>query len=180
MPDETISFLTAANFDMVEKKNYKRWTVIASDVEVNDYGGWLCGGATALYQWVVSNQWLSLSMRNHSKRFKWLYTAMIDGVSQSTPWLDATIYAWSIDFKITNIRPYPIIIVMNYDGSFKWRESVFTIARSEDVWSLEYVWKRWYRTTMSVPWTGSILVNWQCYTRLINWKKQERCYKEIK
>jgi hypothetical protein len=180
MPWETLSFLTDSKFDNDVKKKYKRWKVISSDEEVDGYGWGLCGGATALYQWVVTNKWLETKMRNHSKWFRSLYTATIDGVRQAVPWIDATIYSPSLDLKITNKKPYPIIIVMNFDGTYKWIESVFTLAKNEDKWTLEYVWKRIYKATMNVKWWWTTTVNWQCHTWLINWKKQERCYKEIK
>ncbi len=179
MPNESIAFLADAKFDNAEKKNYKRGKIISSDEEVDWYWWGLCGAATALYQGTVTNKWLGIKMRNHSKRYKSLYTATIDGERQAIPWIDATIYSPSLDLTITNTKPYPIIISMNFDGTFKWRESVFTLAKVEDKWSLEYVWKRYYKTTLMVKW-GATTVNGQCHTWLINWKKQERCYKEIK
>lgn len=179
MPNESLSFLADSQFDNNEKKKYKRGKIISSDEEVDGYWWWLCGAATALYQWTVTNKWLSIKMRNHSKWYKNLYTATIDGQRQAIPWIDATIYSPSLDVTITNTKSYPIIINMNFDWTYKWVESVFTLAKAEDKWSLEYVGKRYYKTTLfvkGVP-TG---VTWQCHTWLINWKKQERCYKEIK
>lgn len=180
MPGETLSFLKASNFDMDRKELYERGTVISSDEEVEDYWGWLCGAATALYQGTVTNKWLTMSMRNHSKRYKSLYTATIDGKKQHLPWIDATIYSPSLDFTITNTKPYPIVVVMNYDGTYKWLESVFTLWKPADVGSLEYVGKRSYTATLNVKWGEKKKVTGQCHTWLINGKKQERCYKEIK
>jgi VanW like protein len=180
MPGETLSFLLDSKFDNAEKKKYKRGKIISSDEEVDGYGWWLCGAATALYQWTVTNKWLGIKMRNHSKRYKSLYTATIDGKRQALPWIDATIYSPSLDLSITNTKSYPIIIWMNFDWTYKWVESVFTLAKSEDKWALEYVWKRTYKATMFVKWWWTTTVNGQCHSWLINWKKQERCYKEIK
>lgn len=179
MPWETLSFLTDSKFDNDEKKNYKRGKIISSDEEVDGYWWWLCGAATALYQWTVTNKWLAIKMRNHSKRYKSLYTATIDGQRQAIPWIDATIYSPSLDLTITNAQSYPIIIGMNFDWKYKWRESVFTLAKPEDKGSLEYVWKRYYKTTLFVKWAPTSVTG-QCHTWVINGKKQERCYKEIK
>lgn len=180
MPWETISFLHESQFDMDRKELYKWWKVISSDEEVDDYGGGLCGAATAIYQWTVTNQWLSPKMRNHSKWYRGLYTATIDGQRQALPGVDATIYSPSLDFTLTNTRKYPIIISMNFDGEYKWLESVFTLGKSGDHGSLEYVGKRNYTATLNVKWWWKKSVTGQCHSRLINGKKQERCYKEIK
>jgi len=58
-------------------------------------------------------------MRNHSKRYKNLYTATIDGERQALPGVDATIYSPSLDLVLTNTKSYPIILAMNYDGTYK-------------------------------------------------------------
>jgi hypothetical protein len=179
MPGESLSFLKDSNFDMEHKKIYKRGKVIASDIEVDDYGGGLCGAATAIYQWSVTNSWLAIQMRNHSKRYKNLYTATIDGQLHALPGIDATIYSPSLDLIITNNRPYPIIFSMNYDGTLKWWESVFTLWKASDRGSLEYVGRRNFNTILHVQWGEPKPVVWQCHTRLINAKTQERCYKEI-
>lgn len=179
MPGESLSFLEASHFDMDTKTLYKWWKVISSDEEVDDYWGWLCGAATALYQWSITNTWLGIKMRNHSKWYRNLYTATIDGSRQALPWIDATIYYPGLDLVITNTKPYPIIFSMNYDWTYKWLESVFTLWKEWDQWSLEYVGKRYYTTSLRVgTWTQA--VTWQCHTWLINGVKQERCYKEIK
>jgi vancomycin resistance protein YoaR len=45
-----------------------------------------------------------------------LYEAEINGTIIKEPGLDATIYASDIDFKLQNIREYPIVTVYNYNG----------------------------------------------------------------
>mgnify|MGYP002083917467 CR=1 FL=1 len=180
MPGESLSFLEASNFDMDVQQLYKWGKVIASDEEVDDYWGGLCGAATAIYQWTVTNSGLGIKMRNHSKRYKNLYTATIDGKRQDLPWVDATIYSPSLDLVLTNTKSYPIILSMNYDGTYKWLESVFTLWKAGDTGSLEYVGKRNYTATLNVKWGWTRAVTWQCHSWLINGKKQERCYKEIK
>jgi hypothetical protein len=179
MPWESLSFLEDSNFDMEHKKIYKRGKVIASDIEVDDYGGGLCGAATAIYQWAVTNSWLSIKMRNHSKRYKGLYTATIDGELYALPGIDATVYSPSLDLVITNTRPYPVIFSMNYDGTLNGLESVFTLWKEDDRGSLEYVGRRNFSTSIQVQWSGSRAVLGQCHSRLVNGVKQERCYKEV-
>lgn len=180
LPGTSLSFLTESHFDIDRKELYKWWKVISSDEEVDDYGWGLCGAATALYQGTVTNAGLEMKMRNHSKRYRNLYTATIDGQRQATPGIDATIFYPWLDLVITNSRTYPIILVMNYDGTYKWLESVFTLWKSGDTGSLEYVWKRTYKATLNVKGWEKKTVNGQCHSRLINGVKQERCYKEVK
>jgi len=57
-------------------------------------------------------------LRSHSKWFTNLYTATINGQLVKTPGIDAAIYEGALDFHVKNISTHPIIIVVNYDGSF--------------------------------------------------------------
>lgn len=179
LPWETISFLKESHFDINDQTLYLSGKVIVSDNDdVDEYGGGLCGAATAMYQWTVTNLWLQQKLRNHSKWFKSLYTATIDGVTEKTPGIDATIYSPNLDYTITNTRPYPLIIVMNYDGSYKGMESVFTLWKEGDKGWISFLKKRTQKMKLATKgWEKT--VNGSCYKRDINGKITEKCYKEI-
>jgi len=75
-----------SNFDPSEQQLYEDGFVIFLDEEVEDYGGGLCGGSTAIYQGIVTNKSLSRpALRNHSKWYTHLYSATIDGEWVDTP-----------------------------------------------------------------------------------------------
>lgn len=179
-PWQSISYLWDSNFDMNEQQLYRNGTAIFLDQEVEAYGGGLCGWSTALYQWTFLNQSLTFTARNHSKRYTDLYTATINGEVVTTPWMDSTIYSPNLDLKITNTAPYPIIIVMNYDGTYAGVEEVFTMTPNlGDQWTYRFVqsWPRNYSLAQKDWSTRS--TQWRCYEREIHEKLTTRCYKEV-
>jgi hypothetical protein len=182
-PWQTISYLIDSEFDPEEQVKYLEWKAIFLDEEVDEYGWWLCGGSTAIYQWSFLNTWLEFVSRNHSKWYSSLYTATINGQEQQVPGIDSTIYAPYLDLKLTNKRTYPILVVMNYDGSLGWTEEVLTLSPNKnDRWTyyvsevtprtfqLRQWWALW-------TWTRSVL--WWCYTRYVHGEEKVSCYKEI-
>ena len=179
-PWQTISYLQDSNFDMQQQQLYRNGKAIFLDEEIEAYGGGLCGWSTALYQWTFLNQSLDFTKRNHSKWYTNLYTATINGEEQSLPWIDSTIYYPSLDLKVTNTATYPIIIVSNYDGSYRWVEEVFTMSpRSSDQGEYRFVqsWPRWYTlNTADGEWRA---VTGRCYEWEINGALQTKCYKEV-
>lgn len=115
-PGDEISFMQDSNFDPGAQQLYQDGFVIFLDEEVEDYGGGLCGGSTAIYQGIVTNKSLSRpALRNHSKRYHHLYDATIDGELISTPGIDSTIYSNSLDLRLRNTANHPIILVLNYE-----------------------------------------------------------------
>jgi vancomycin resistance protein YoaR len=150
------------------------------DEEIDAYGGGLCGGSTALYQWAFLNQALEFEKRNHSKRYTSLYTATINGEKQSTPGIDSTIYSPSLDLTITNTASYPIIIVANYDGTYQWVEEIFTMSpRSTDQWTYGFVQSRPRSYTLSTADGQWRAVTGWCYEWEINGELSTRCYREV-
>jgi vancomycin resistance protein YoaR len=146
----------------------------------------MCWASTAIYQWILTNSWLKVTkLRNHSKWFSNLYTATINHKRISTPWIDSAVYHGQIDLSMSNISPYPIVLVMNYDWSYGWAEEVFTLSLAPTKWAFSFVqwWKQRRTEEVEDPnwsWTISTTVNaWWCYTRLINGEKQTSCYKEV-
>jgi len=180
-PGDEISYLEDSNFDPYTQALYEDGLVINMDEEVEEYGGGLCGGSTAIYQWIVTNKALSRpALRNHSKRYHHLYDATIDGQLINTPGIDSTIYSNSLDLRMKNIANHPVILVSNYEGGMGEEEEVFTIGYASDRGSITYVWSRPHYATLSVAWWWSKSVVGECHTWNINGTERESCYKEIK
>lgn len=170
MPNET--------FDLVQEVHYNPlapdgkepfvdgYAILGNNVKMI-YGWWLCAVGTALYQGTLANLWLSLiQARGHSIYYRNLYEAEIDGDYISTPWLDATVYSPYFDVKIKNIREYPIIAVFNFDGVSGHYEQMFTLSKTEDKGTFEFV--------------GSYEKSWlKCYTRKIRGENRTNCYRQI-
>ncbi len=178
-PWETVSFLRDSQFDMVEQQRYRYWKIIFLDEEIDWYGWWLCGGSTALYQWVLLNRWLQIHSRIHSKRYTSLYSALINWERITTPGLDSTIYYPWIDLEITNITDQPIILVNNFDGWYWSVEEIFTLGDRTLRWSIEFIWSQTTQTLIEQQdWEVREAV-WWCYRWNINDEELVRCYKEI-
>ena len=61
-----------------------------------------------------------LERHAHTISYNYLYEHMVNGQHYHIPGLDTSVYSFSYgkkDFIIKNIREYPVILVMNYDGS---------------------------------------------------------------
>lgn len=161
-PGESIHYLKDAQFDERARKNYKNGLAIVSNDEISVYGGGICWGSTAAYQGFLTNTALDLGARNHSRWFSDLYTATINGKKISTPGIDATVYARSLELVVKNISDHPVVLVMNYNGARWGSEEIMSLGLESDKGSLEFVGKKW-----------------ACYTRKINGKNKTSCYKEI-
>jgi len=183
-PGDSFNYLASIHYDPKAKKNYKNGLAIVQDEEIPVYGWGICWGSTATYQWLVTNLGLKLGARNHSKRFSDLYTAIINGQKIATPGIDATVFAGSVDLKVTNISDHPIIVVLNFNGNYGWIEETMSLWLAQDKGSLEFVSKK---TSMKKKnkidkQTGSgyvETVKTGCYTRKINGKNKTSCYREI-
>lgn len=163
----TLSFLWNIDLNNPKARSYARWHWIFEDKLIPMYAGGVCGASTALYQWIITNKALEIVERkNHSKWYQHLYTSTINGVVVKTPGIDSAIYDDLLDLRIKNVWSYPVIIVMNYDGSFWWTETVFSLWKSEDKGSFSYLRKY-------------SLGDYRCYLRSINGKEVPSCYKEI-
>lgn len=132
------------------------------------YGGWLCGVATALFQWTLTNLWLALlEYSAHSTYYRNLFNAEINGIRVSIPGLDATIYSPIYNVQIKNIRNYPIITVFNFGWWSSDEEQMFTLSKPQDRGSFEYIgsYKKWKLS---------------CFTWKVNGKNMTNCYDYVK
>lgn len=174
-PGDTIDYLRDIHYDGKEKQNYQYWLSIVNDEEIQDYGGGICGSSTALYQWVFTNQWLLISKKNHSRRYKQLYSSFINGQWVAIPGIDSALYDWSLDLHITNTRSYPIVIVANYDGSKWWTEQIFTLSLQWDKGSFSFV-RSYGFVSKNSAWATT---SYKCYIRMINGTENKSCYKKV-
>lgn len=154
--------------------------MIVEDEEQPEYGGGLCGASTALYQGTLTNTALApTEWKPHTKRYTNLYTASINDEKISTPGIDSTIYDGYVDLEVHNTATYPIILVLNYDGSYGGTEEVFSLAKTTDLGSYEFQSKRYTSSTIRTKTGGTQRVNGGCYNRLINGEERQSCYKEV-
>ncbi len=164
-PHETFSFQnTIINADQANLWwNFKVWFAIVGWINVPIYWGGLCGASTAFYQWILTNTALKVTERYpHTKRYASFYNSVINGQFINTPGLDSTVTFPTRDIQVTNIRDYPLIVVMNYNGNIWWLEEAFSLAKISDKWTLQYKWS-----------------NKKCYVRAINGTDVSSCYQHI-
>ena len=165
---ETLWFMDEVHYDA----NNPGWKKSLAYGRANMWGmkrvyGWgICGGAWGINAAVLSNKAIEIVERfEHSNTYRNLYKNEINGELSWTPGLDTAVYSlpWSTkDYKIKNIRPYPVILVMNFDGSVKGTETVFVLSKIEDRGYLKYIGKQ-----------GA------CYTWEANERKFTSCYKKV-
>ena len=71
-----------------------------------------------------------------------MYQNEIDGQEFRIPGLDVAVYRMASstkDFVFKNIRPYPVVMVMNFDGTAGHMEELFVLSHEEDRGTLEYI-----------------------------------------
>jgi len=168
LSDEVFSLTTAFHYTSASwKKPYVAGYATIWWTPKKIYGGWLCGVATALFQGSMTNLWLSwVEYKAHSIYYRNLYEADINGITIKEPGLDATIYASDIDFKLQNIREYPIVTVYNFNGQVWTEEQVFTLSKAQDRGSFAYVGESKKGSS-------------KCFTWNINWSDMTNCYSKV-
>lgn len=180
-PSGDLSFMDAAQYDGITRENYEYGYVVVGNQEKVDYGWGICGASSAIYQWIVSNGSLKTPrIRNHTRRYGYLYDAYIDGELVTTPWIDSAVFDGSLDLEMVNTATHPIVLVMNYDWTAWWVEEVFSVGRPTDKQNIEfvssypitYIWPSWVGT-------GEITTRGWCYTWMIGDEKVKRCYRKV-
>ncbi len=163
--DQVLSFMQEIRYDPQVKdwkKDLASWRAnIWWLVKVRWW--WICGAAWWINALVRPNRAVEvIDWKPHTRTYKSLYKNEINWEESWIPWLDIAVYSFSRatqDFKIKNIRPYPIILTMNYDGSEWWQEELFILSRLQDRGYLRYIWKKS-----------------NCYTREANQQQFTSCY----
>jgi len=155
---------TYSRYNSAYKKAFARGYAIVGGAEKRIYGWGLCGAATAVYQWILTNLAVDIvERRPHSIWYKSLFEASVNGEYISTPGLDATIYKNDVNIQFENNRDYPIVVVFNFDGS-KWgEEQVFSLAKDGDKWNFEFLYRKW-----------------KCFSWKINSEVVKNCYGLLK
>ncbi len=168
-PGEEFSFMDEIHYD---KKNPKDNIPLSSGLGqaggVKSMYGWgICGWGFGIFGVLAVNQWINILERhNHTTRYRGLYNNQLNGKNVWFPWLDTSVYSFphsKKDFRVKNIRNYPIVLVMNYDASYWWNEEIFSLWKESDRWSFEYLGKQW-----------------SCYVWDFNGEKFRSCYKNLK
>ena len=167
-PQQQLSFMDEIHYDP-NANNRKKDTVsgLAIMGGVSSVkGGWICGASRGINAAIITNKAFDIVTRyNHTKTWKYLYQNEINGKEYWIPGLDVAVYRmWSSqkDFVFKNIREYPVVLVMNYDGTKGGKEELFVLSKEQDRGELTYIWHQ-----------GN------CYTREANGEKFRSCYNSV-
>lgn len=164
-PQQQLSFMDEIHYDPSAKNRKKdtvSWLAIMWGVS-SVKGGGICGASRGINAAIITNKAFDIITRyNHTKTWKYLYQNEINGKEYRIPGLDVAVYRmWGNqkDFVFKNIREYPVVLVMNYDGTKGGQEELFVLSKEQDRGELEYVWHK-----------GN------CYTREANGEQFRSCY----
>lgn len=146
--NQQLSFMDEIHYDP-SAKNRKKDTVsgLAIMGGVSSVkGGGICGASRWINVAIITNKAFDIITRyNHTKTRKYLYQNSINGKEYRIPGLDVAVYRmWGgqKDFVFKNIREYPVVLVMNYDGTKGWQEELFVLSKEQDRGELTYVWNK--------------------------------------
>lgn len=144
---QQFSFMDEVHYDPAVK-NRKRDMVsgLAIMWGVTSVKGWgICGASRGINAAIITNKAFDIITRyNHTKTRKYLYQNDINGKEYRIPGLDVAVYRMgggTKDFVFKNIREYPVVLVMNYDGTAGWMEELFVLSHETDRGTLEYTGK---------------------------------------
>lgn len=141
-PDQELSFMTEVHY---EPDTYKLamvdgWAIMWGLTRVK-WGG-ICWASRGINTLILPNKAFEITLRyNHSRTYKNLYQNEINGQEYWIPGLDIAVYAMpgsTKDYKFKNIRPYPVVMVLNYDGTLGTQEELFVLSKAEDRGELVY------------------------------------------
>ncbi len=164
-PQQQLSFMDEIHYDPATH-NWKKDTVSGLAIMwgvSNVKGGGICGASRGINAAIITNKAFDIITRyNHTKTWKYLYQNEINGKEYRIPGLDVAVYRmWGNqkDFVFKNIREYPVVLVMNYDGTKGGKEELFVLSKEQDRGELNYIWHQ-----------GN------CYTREANGEQFRSCY----
>ena len=162
---QRFSFMDEIHYDSAVK-NRKRDTVSGFAIMwwvTSVKGWWICGASRGINATIITNKAFDIITRyNHTKTWKHLYQNEINGKEYRIPGLDVAVYRmwWGTkDFVFKNIREYPVVLVMNYDGTTGGLEELFVLSKKQDRSELKYLWNK-----------GN------CYSREANGEPFKSCY----
>lgn len=145
---QQISFMDEIHYD-AQANDWKRDTVsgLAIMWGVTSVKGWgICGASRGINAAIITNKAFDIITRyNHTRTWKYLYQNIINGKEYRLPGLDVAVYRMGggqKDFVFKNIRTYPVVLVMNYDGTTWWQEELFVLSHESDRGELEYIGKK--------------------------------------
>lgn len=168
-PWQGLSFMDEIHYDPAVN-NRKRDTVSGLAIMwwVSSVKGWgICGASRGINAAIITNKAFDIITRyNHTKTWKYLYQNDINGKEYRIPGLDVAVYRmWGgqKDFVFKNIREYPVVLIMNYDGTKGWQEELFVLSKEQDRGELKYVSKQW-----------------SCYFWEANGEGFKSCYKSVR
>ncbi len=128
--------------------------------------GGICGAGRGIHSTILPNRAFEVLERHaHTISYNYLYEHTVNGQHYHIPGLDTSVYSFSYgkkDFIIKNIREYPVILVMNYDGTDGGLEEWFVISKEQDRGYLKYI--------------GS---KGNCYTWEANEEQFRSCYSKV-
>lgn len=167
-PDQELSFMEEIHYE-ASAGDHKRDLAfgLANIWGLNMVKWWgICGAAWGIHGTIVSNKAFAINERfNHTISYNYLYENTINGQHYWIPGLDVAVYSLSYgkkDFLFKNIREYPVVLVMNFDGTPGHQEEWFVLSREEDRGYVKYIGN-----------AGT------CYTREANGKKIKSCYSRV-
>lgn len=168
---QQLSFMDEIHYDPAVN-NRKRDTVsgLAIMWGVTSVKGWgICGASRGINTAIITNKAFAIITRyNHTKTWKHLYQNSINGKEYWIPGLDVAVYRmwWSAkDFVFKNIREYPVVLVMNYDGTKWWQEELFVLSHEADRGELKYIWNK----GNCYSWEANGEIFKSCYNSVSGW-----------
>ena len=146
-PGQEISFMDEIHYDP-NINNGKRDLAYG---RANVWGmrmvkGWgICAWSRAINALILPNKSFEiLERKNHTYNFTNLYNNSINGQESRIPGLDVAVYSLpgsKKDFRFKNIREYPVVMIMNYDGAPGGMEEMFVLSKEEDSGELTFLWR---------------------------------------
>ncbi|MFA7717691.1 MAG: VanW family protein [Candidatus Absconditabacterales bacterium] len=99
-------------------------------------GGGICGAARGINTMILPNRAFEVITRyNHTRTYKNMYQNEINGQEFWIPGLDVAVYRMGSstkDFIFKNIRSYPVVMVINFDGVAGHTEELFVLSHEEE------------------------------------------------
>lgn len=167
-PDQELKFMDEIHYDPTagdHKRDLASGMANVGGLNMVKWWG-ICGAGWGVHSTILPNKAFEILERHpHTISYNYLYEHTVNGQHYRIPGLDTSVYSFSYgkkDFIIKNIREYPIVLVINYDGSDGGLEEWFVLSKEQDRGYLKYIGNE-----------GN------CYTREANGKQLRSCYSKV-